>query len=113
MAFALIGIQGLGHRLPAGGPEIPGFFIPQVDIPAGLVKLVEGIAQDPACGTALDKAVSAGVHSDDGTVIRRSEIVRPGGRGIGIGNHILSGFLIKIAVIHAFSSCVSRFFYLF
>ena len=70
VAFSLILFQRLAHGVPAGRPEVSCFLIPQVDIPAGLVKLIEGIAQDSSRGAALDKAVASGVHRYDGTVIR-------------------------------------------
>ena len=116
VAFRPVLFQRLFHRFPAGTPEITGFFIAQVNIPARLIKLVEGIPQDPAGRAALHKTVSAGVHCDDGAVIRRSEIIGPGSRCIGIGNHIFPGFLVKISVLHplillCFFSCLSLAFH--
>ena len=70
MAFRFILLQRFGHRLPAGGPEIAGLFIPQVDISSGLVKLVERIPEDPSGSPALDETVSAGIGCHDCTVFR-------------------------------------------
>ena len=100
VALGFVLVQGLADRLPAGAPEVPGFFVPQVDIPAGLIKLVKCITEDSSSRAALHKAVAAGIHRDDRAVVRRSEIVRPGCGRIGIGDDILSGFLVKIAVLH-------------
>ena len=102
VAFSLVLIQRLLHRFPAGGPEFPGLLIAQIDIPAGLIKLIEYIAEDPPGCAALDEAVSAGIHRDDGAVIRRAKIVGPRGGSIRIGNHIFSGFFVKVSVFHPF-----------
>ena len=106
VAFRLILLQRLFYRLPAGAPEISGFLIPQVDIPARFIKLVECIPQDPSGSSALHKAVSAGIHRNDRTVIRGSQVIRPGTRGVRIGDDIFSGFLVKVSVLHFRSSSV-------
>ena len=81
--------QGLFHRAPGSGPEIAVRLVAQIDIAAGLVELVEGVAQDAAGRAGLDKAVAAGVLGDDGAVLRRAQIVGPGHGRAGIGDHIL------------------------
>ena len=70
VAFGFILVQRLPDRLPAGAPEVTRLFIPQIDIPSGFVKLIEGIAEDPSGGPALDEAVSAGVYRNNRAVIR-------------------------------------------
>ena len=104
VTFGLVFFQRLRHRLPAGGPEVTRLLIPQIDIPARLIKLIEGIPQNPPGSTALDKAVSPGIHRYNRAVFRRSQIIGPGRRRIRIGNDILSRLFVKIAVLHDFSS---------
>ena len=101
-ALDLVIFQVLGHRLPRGRPEVPAVVIPQIDVPARLVKLVEHIPEHPAVGARPLKAVAAGVVGDDGAVGRRPQIVDPGGRGVGTVDHIFAGFVIKISVSHTY-----------
>ena len=90
----------LFHRAPGSRPEIAVRFVAQIHIPAGLIELVEGVAQDTAGCTGLDKAVAAGILRHDGTVRRRTEIVGPGHGRAGIGNDIFPFLVIKIAELH-------------
>ena len=99
-ALDLVVVQVFSHRLPGSGPEISALIIPQIDIPARLVKLVEHIPENPAVGTRPLEAVAAGVVGDDGAVGRRPQIVDPGGGGVGAVDHIFAGFVIKISVSH-------------
>ena len=93
-------MKGLFHRPPRGRPVVAVFIVPQVHIAAGLVKLVEGIAQDTACRAGLDKAVAAGILGDDGAVFRRAEVVGPGHGRAGVGDDVLPRRIVKITVLH-------------
>ena len=98
-AFAGVVLQVLAHRLPGSRPEIPAGVVPQVEVPAGAVELVEDVAQDAAVGAGLGKAVAAGVVGDDGAVLRRAEIVLPRGRGYrGAGPHTPGGHRQNIRI---------------
>ena len=92
--------QRLFHRPPGGGPEIARFLVPQIDVAARLVELVEHIAQDAPRRAGLDEAVAPGVLGHDGAVIRRTQIVGPGHGRAGVGDHVFPAGVIKITVLH-------------
>ena len=99
-AAGLEAVQRLFHRPPAGGPEIAGFVVPQVDIAARLVELVEHIAQDAPGGAGLDEAVAAGVLRDDRAVLGRAQVVGPGHGRARIVDDVLPRLAVKMAVSH-------------
>lgn len=96
----LVLLQGLLHRTPGSRPVVAGLVVAQVDVAARLVELVEGIADDTASGAGLHEAVAASVLGHDGTIFRIAQVVGPGHGGTGIGNDVLAGFVVKIAVLH-------------
>ena len=65
----LVGIQGLAHGLPGGGPVIPGLIVPQIDESAGKGHFgIKAEAHDAAVGAALYETVPLCVAGDDGAV---------------------------------------------
>ena len=60
-AFAFVFAQVFSDRLPRRGPIIFCVVVPDVNVPSGLVKIVEHIAQDSSVGAGLGKAVAASV----------------------------------------------------
>ena len=98
--YRAVCVQRFGYRLPAGGPEITGFVIPKVQVTPRFIKLVEGIAKNPPRRAGFNEAVTARVDGDDRAIFGRTQIVRPWGGGVGVGNHILARVLVKIAVLH-------------
>ena len=99
-ALAPVGVQRFCHRLPGGGPVVAAGIVPQIEVAAGLVELVEHIPQDPAVGAGPGKAVASRMVGDDGAVLRRAQIVDPGGRGIGAVDHVFTGGIVKVSVSH-------------
>src|SRR5699024_9851054 len=95
-ALAPVSVQRLCHRLPGGGPVVAAGIVPQIEVAAGLVELVEHIPQDPAVGAGPGKAVASRMVGDDGAVLRRAQIVDPGGRGIGAVDHVFTGGIVKV-----------------
>ena len=103
-ALAFVRIQVLSHRLPGGGPEVPRLVVPKIEIPPRLVELVEHIPKNPSVGPGFDKAVASGVVGDQRPVLRGAQVVGPRGRGVGPGDHVLMGLIVKKSILHRASS---------
>ena len=93
-------IQRLFNGPPGGAPEIAAFLVPQVHVPARLVKLIEHIAQDAPCRAGFDEAVAAGVLGDDGAVCGRAQIIGPGHGRAGIGDQVFTLVIVKVSELH-------------
>ena len=103
----LVLIQGLFHRTPGGRPVVAVLVVPQVDIAAGLVELVEGVAQDTAVGAGLDEGIAAGILGHDSAVLRAAQVVRPGHGRTGVRDHVFPCCVVEIAILHGhFLLCV-------
>ena len=96
----LVLVEGLFHRTPGGRPVITAFVVPQVHIAAGLVKLVEHVAQDAAVGAGLHKGIAAGVLGDDRAVFGAAQVIRPGHGRTRVGDDVLPRLIVEIAILH-------------
>ena len=99
-ADGFILFQGLFRGTPGGGPEIAAFVVPQVDIPAGLVELVEHIPENPSGGAGLDEGIAAGVLGDDGAVGGTAQVIGPGHGRAGVGDDVFPGRVVEVTVLH-------------
>ena len=99
-ALRFVQIQGLAHRHPGGRPEIPAVVVPDVQIPSGLVEVIEDIPQNPSVGAGGGETVAAGVVGDNRAIFGRTQIVDPGCRGVRLRDDVLPISVIEVSVLH-------------
>ncbi len=106
-AGAFVVCEILAHRLPGGGPVIPGLIVTNIEVSSRLIKIVKNITENPPVCAGFYKAVAAGMVGDDRAVFRGTQIIHPGRRRIRPVDHILPVFVVKISISHMLLSVLS------
>ena len=93
----------LGARgLPGRRPEFAGVVVAQVDVaPAEIERhVVVAVAREAAQAGVAIKGVAAGGVGDDSEIGLAAEVIDPGQRRVGLGDHVLAVVVVKISVLH-------------